>query len=47
MSGRDGQRRKARIDALRVSKAAQLEFLAPDPIPIEGFAYQTDLVPLI
>jgi hypothetical protein len=24
---------------------AQLELLAPDPIPIEGFAYQPDLVP--
>jgi hypothetical protein len=44
MSGRDGQRRKARSDALRVRQTAQLEFLAPDPVPIEGFAYQTDLV---
>jgi hypothetical protein len=42
MSGRDGQRRKARSQALSI--AAQLDLLAPDPIPIEGFAYQPDLV---
>jgi alkylated DNA repair dioxygenase AlkB len=27
-----------------MSKTAQRELLAPDPIPIEGFAYQPDLV---
>jgi hypothetical protein len=43
MPGQDGQRRKARSPALNA--AAQLDLLAPDPIPIEGFAYQPDLVP--
>jgi hypothetical protein len=28
-----------------MGQAAQLELLAPDSIPIEGFAYQPDLVP--
>lgn len=44
MPGRHGQGRKARSHALSVAATAQLDLLAPDPIPIEGFAYQPDLV---
>ncbi len=45
MSGRDGQKREARSQALSMGQTAQLELLAPDSISIAGFAYQPDLVP--
>ena len=44
MSRRDGQGRKARGDALSGRRASQLDLLAPNAIPIEGFRYQPDLV---
>lgn len=44
MPGKAGQARKARSDALSVGQTAQLELLALDPIPIEGFAYQAELI---
>jgi len=44
MRERDGQGRKARSLAPSMSQTPQLELLAPDPIPIEGFAYQPELV---
>jgi hypothetical protein len=45
MSRRDGQGRQAHGGALSGRQASQLELLAPDPIPIEGFTSQADLVP--